>query len=224
MDAQGDRHRQRLAALLSAPVELVHAPARMQRYPEPVLARQHQPVKACGIDPAHRIARRELAGGDVGRGIHLKVRGDGQLGEIDLVALVHDFLPGRGIDQFARDVFLAALAKRRRQIRLRHAEAGGKQLAIARDIGDHRHAVAFDVLVHDHRALARALQREHERSDVELGAHRFADAQYLIRIVALHHVEKTAHALGIVHRCLAPLCLCSVPLPRSSAHKMVETG
>ena len=62
MDAERDRGRQRLAALLGAAVELVHAAARMQRHAEPVLALEHQAVEAGRVDAGHRIARGDLPG------------------------------------------------------------------------------------------------------------------------------------------------------------------
>ena len=49
-----------LALLLGAPVELVHAPPRMQRHAEAVLAFQHETVKAGGVDAGDRIARGDL--------------------------------------------------------------------------------------------------------------------------------------------------------------------
>ena len=54
MRAERDRGGQRFAALLGAAMEFVHAPARMQRDAEAVLALEHQPVKAGRVDAGDR--------------------------------------------------------------------------------------------------------------------------------------------------------------------------
>ena len=195
MDAERDRGGKRVPALLGAAVKLVHAPARVQRDAQAVLAFDHQPMEAGGVDSGERIARRDLARRDVGRGIDREVQRDRQLGQVHLVALEHDLLPGRVLHDLAGNVILTALAKGGRQVCRLHAEAGRKQLAIAGDVRDHRHGVSLDVLVDDHRTLAGALELEHERGDVEMGADGFADAQQLLREIAFHHGEETTQAL-----------------------------
>ena len=142
VDPERDDCGQRFAALLGAAVELVEPPARMQGDAEAVFALEHQTVEAGGVDAAHGIARDDLPGGDVGRRVHRELQRDRQLGEVDVVALDHDVLPRAARHGFARDVFLAALAKRGGQIAGLDPETGGQQLAIAGDIGDERHAAA----------------------------------------------------------------------------------
>ena len=124
MRSDGDRRGQRFSALLGAALELVHAAARMQRKAEAVLALEHQPVKAGGVDAGDRVARRNLAGGDVGPAVDRELQRDRQLRQVDVVALDHDVMPGRVLDQLAGDVFLAALAERGRQVLGFDAEAG----------------------------------------------------------------------------------------------------
>jgi hypothetical protein len=55
----------------------------MQRRTEAVVAPEHQPVKAGRVDAAHRVARDDLTGGDVGGGIDLELQRDRQFGEVD---------------------------------------------------------------------------------------------------------------------------------------------
>jgi hypothetical protein len=97
MDAERDRGRKRVAALLGAAVELVHAPARVQRDTQAVFPFHHQPKEAGGVDTGERIARRDLARRNVGRGIDREVQRDWQFGQVHLVALEHDLLPRRVI-------------------------------------------------------------------------------------------------------------------------------
>lgn len=61
---------------------------------------------------------------------------------------------------------LATLAKRGWELGRRKPETGGKQLAVARNIGDDGHGVPLDGLVHHDRASASALQLEDKRGDV----------------------------------------------------------
>ncbi len=125
MGADGDRRRERLAAFLGAALELEHAAARMQRQAEAVPALEHQPVKPRGVDAGYGIARRDLAGRDVGAAIDGELQRDRQAGEVEVLAVDHDLVPGGVIHDFAGDGALAALAKRVRQLLRRDAEAGG---------------------------------------------------------------------------------------------------
>ena len=73
----------------------------MQRRTEAVVAPEHQPVKAGRVDAAHRVARDDLTGGDVGRGIQLELQRDRQFGEVDgeLLLQWHRDLPRWGDSQ-----------------------------------------------------------------------------------------------------------------------------
>ena len=79
MDAERDRGRQVLPLGLGAAMKFPHAPARMQRHAEPVLALEHEAVEAGGVDAGLGIARGDLAGRDVGRGVDREVQRDRQL-------------------------------------------------------------------------------------------------------------------------------------------------
>src|SRR5262245_45797137 len=139
-------------------MEFVEAPARVQRYAEPVLAFEHQTVEAGRVDPGHGIARDDLPGGDVGRRVDLELQRDGQFGQIDVVAFQHHVVPRAAFDDFAANVLLTALAERRRQIRGFYAETRSQELAIAGNVRDKRHAAAAHVLEHYDRALARVIE------------------------------------------------------------------
>ena len=219
MNAERDRCRQRLSAFFGAAVELMHAPARVQRDAQSILAPQHQAVEARGVDPGNRIARGDLAGGDVRRGIDREVRGYRQFGEVDLVAFERDFLPRRILHDLAGDVFLATLAERRRQVGDLDAETGRQQFSVAGDVGHDGQRMALDVFIDHDGAPAGALELEHEGSHVEMGPHRRADAQELVWIIALNHGEETAQALAFVNHVSATSSPngSSVPSPRCTA-------
>jgi hypothetical protein len=196
MDAERDRHRQVLALLLRAAMKLVHASPRMQRYAQPVLVLQHQPVKARGVDTGDGIARAELAGGDVRGRIDGELQRDReQLGQIDVVAFDDHLVPGRVLHHLAGDILLAALAKRPRQLGERNAEACREKLAVAGRVGQHRHLVALDVFEQHDRAAPGLVELEHHRRGFELEIDRIADAQQLLGIVGLDHPQKAAQAL-----------------------------
>src|SRR5437660_12762417 len=97
-------------------MKLVHAPARMQRHAEPVLAFQHEAMKAGRVDAAYGIASADLPGGDVWRAIDRKLQRNRQFAQVDLVAFEHDLVPCRIIDELARQIGLAALPEGTRQI------------------------------------------------------------------------------------------------------------
>src|SRR5262249_34287554 len=65
MDADGDDRGQRLALFFGAAVIFVHAPARVQRYAEAVLALEHEAMEAGAVDAGDGIAGGKLAAGDV---------------------------------------------------------------------------------------------------------------------------------------------------------------
>ena len=96
----------------------------MQRRTEAVVAPEHQPVKAGRVDAAHRVARDDLTGGDVGGGIDLELQRDRQFGEVDVIAFEHQIFPGAAVDDLAGDVLLAAFAERSRQIGRVYPETG----------------------------------------------------------------------------------------------------
>ena len=200
MRSDGDRRRQRFSLLFGAPLELIHAAARMQRKAEAVLALEHQPVKAGGVDAGDRVARRNLAGRDVGAAVDRELQRDRQLRQVDVFALDDDVMPGRIGDDFAGDVFLAALAERRRQVLRLDAEARRQQLAVAGHIGDDRHAVGGRVLENDDGALSRSFQLERDRGHVEPRVHRLANSQELLGVIRFHHLEEAAQALIVVVR------------------------
>jgi len=85
----------------------------MQRHAEPVFVLEHQAMEAGRIDAGHRIARRDLTGGDVRRCIDRELQRDRQFRQIDVVAFEHHVFPGAAVDELAGNVLLAALAKRR---------------------------------------------------------------------------------------------------------------
>jgi len=133
-------------------------------------------VEAGGVDAGDRVARGDLARGDIGRGVDAELPRDRQRGEVDVLALDHDLVPGRVVDHLARDVALAALAKGGRQVRRLDPEAGREQLAIARDVGDHRHRAVADALEDHDRALPGPLELEDDGRGVEAAVDRLGDA------------------------------------------------
>ena len=142
-------------------------------------------------------------GGDVGRGIDGELQRDRQLGEIDVVALDDDLVPGRLRHRFARNVFLAALAKSGRQVRAVYSEAGRQQSPVRRHVGHDRHIVSVDLFEHDHRAFARALQLEHDRSHVEALARPARLIRSTLAGIGLFGLlDKTAQALIVRSACL----------------------
>src|SRR4029434_10321256 len=126
------------------------------------VAFRSRPVEAGRIDAGHRIARHDLPGGDVGRGVHFELQRDRQFGEVDVVAFEHYVIPRAAVDDFAGDVLLAALAEGARQIGGFYAETSGQEHAIAGDVRDERHAAAAHVLAHDDRTLAGMIQLEYQ--------------------------------------------------------------
>ncbi len=199
MRADGDGGGQRLAALLGAALELVHAAARMQRQAEAIFALEHQPVKARSVDAGHGIARGNLPGGDIGAAVDLELQRDRQLGEVDRVALDHHLVPGCIGDPLARNVFLAALAECGRQLLRRHPEAGRQELAVRRHVGDDRHAactaIAGWMLEDDDGTLADPFQLVRDRGHVERGVNGRLDPQQLLGMLRLHHGQEAAQAL-----------------------------
>src|SRR4029077_5399122 len=197
MGPQRDGGGQRLPALLGAAVKFIKAAARMQRHAEAILALEHKAVKPGRVDAAHRIARDDLTGGDVGGGIDLELQRDRQFGEVDVIAFEHLIFPGAAVDDLAGDVLLAAFAERGRQIGRVYAETGRQQLAIAGDVGDELHAVAADVLEHDNRALAGVIELEHQSRGVETQVDRLSYAQQFVRIFRLPQPQEPAEALTV---------------------------
>ena len=180
-----------------AAVEFVQAPARMQRHAEPVLALQHQPVEARGVDAGHGVAGDDLAGGDVGRRIHRELQRDRQLCQVDIIALDDHVLPCAAIHGLAGNVFLAAFAKCRGQVAGVHAEAGSQQLAVAGDVGDQLHAAPAHVLEHHHGAFPRLVELEHQRRRIETQIDRLADPQQFVRILGFNQPQEAAQALAV---------------------------
>ena len=152
----------------------------MQRHAEPVLALQHQPVEAGGVDAGHGVAGDDLAGGDVGRRIHRELQRDRQLCQVDIIPLDDHVLPCAAIHGLAGNVFLAAFAKCRGEVAGVHAEAGSQQLAVAGDVGDQLHAAPAHVLEHHHGAFPRLVELEHQRRRIR-NADRSAGGSATIR-------------------------------------------
>src|SRR6516164_4295955 len=148
----------------------------MQRHAEPVFVLEHQTMETGRVDAGHGIARHDLTGGDVRRRIDRELQRDGQFRQVDVVAFEDDVFPRSAVDEFAGNVLLAALTKRRGQIAGLHPETGGQQLAIAGDVRDHLHGAAAHVLEHDHRALAGVIELEHQRGGIERQVDRLANA------------------------------------------------
>ena len=161
-------------------MELPHTPPRVQRDAEPVLALEHQPMKARGVDPGFGIARRQLSGRDVGRRIDFEVQGNWEFREVDVVCFDGDVMPFGPVHQLDRRVAGTALAERRRQVERRDSQRESEHLAVSGDVGDHRHRIAFDVLEYDHRASAKALELVDKGGDIETSPHRFSNAQQLL--------------------------------------------
>ena len=154
-------------------------------------------MKSGGVDPSHRITRADLAGRYVGRGVDAELERDRQLGKVDVVALDHHFVPRGLLHGLARNVTLAALAERARQLRRGDAEAGGEQLAVRRDVGHQGHLSAVDVLEHHDGAAPGALELEHQRGGLMAQPDRLADADDLVGMLALHHAQETAQTLVV---------------------------
>jgi hypothetical protein len=93
----------------------------VQRDAEPVAALEHETMKAGGVDPGLRIARRDLSGRNVGRCIDLEVEGNWEFREVDVLSFDCDVVPFGPAHQLDRRVAGAALAERRRQIKRRDA-------------------------------------------------------------------------------------------------------
>src|SRR4029077_13948544 len=175
----------------------IKSAARMQRHAEAILALEHQAVKPGRVDAAHRIARDDLTGGDVGGGIDLELQRDRPFVEVDAIAFEHQIFPGAAVDDLAGDVLLAAFAERGRQIGRVYAETSRQQLGIAGDVGDELHAVAADVLEHHNRALAGVIELEHQSRGVETQVDRLSYAQQFVRIFRLHQPQEPAEALTV---------------------------
>ncbi len=190
--ADDDGSGQRMPSRLGPAVEFVHAPPRMQRDPEPVLAFQHQAMEAGGVDPRFRIARRHLPGGDVGRRIDGELERNGQTCEIDIVAFQHDIVPSGLRDDFRRDVCLAALAKRRRQVRDGRVETAGQERAVAGHVRDDRHVEVVDLFEDHDRALVETIEFEHGGRHVEVRADALFYAQNVGRIGLFGRFHKAA--------------------------------
>ena len=137
----------------------------------------------------------ELAGRDVGRRIDRELQRDRQLGQIDVVAFDDDLVPGRRSTTSHGMYFWQRSRNAVGRFAGFDAEACGQQLAVAGDVGDHRHVVAVDVLEHDDRALPRAVELEHHRGRVEMQIDRLTNAQQFVRIFGFHHAQETAQAL-----------------------------
>ncbi len=180
---------------LGAAVKFVQAAARMQRYAQPVLALDHQPMETGGVDAGDRVARHDLTGRDVRCRIDCELQRDRQFGEVDVVAFEDDVFPCAPVDDLAGNVFLAAFAERRGQIPRFHPETGGQQLAIAGNVRDQLHVVAADVFEHDDRALPRLVELEHQRGRVEMQIDRLTNAQQFVRMFSFHQSQETAQAL-----------------------------
>ena len=197
VDAERDDRRQRFTPFFGAAVEFVQATARMQRHAEPVLALQHQAVKAGGVDAGHGVAGDDLAGGDVGRRIHRELQRDRQFCQVDIVPLDDHVLPCAALHGLAGNVFLAALAKCRGEVPGVHAEAGSQKLAVAGDVGDQLHAAAAHVLEHHHGAFPRLIEFEHQRRRFETQIDRLADPQQFVRILGFNQPQEAAQALAV---------------------------
>ena len=154
-------------------------------------------MEPCCVDAGERITSRDLARGDVGRAVHIELQRDRQLGEINVIALDHHLVPCGFRDKLARNVFLAALAKRSRKIARFNAEASREQLTICRDVHDDGHFEALGLFENDDRVLAGALQFERDRGHIELQIDFIADAQNSVGEIRLDHMQEAAQTLFV---------------------------
>ena len=152
-------------------------------------------MEAGRVDAADRIACRDLACRDVGCAVDRELQRDRQLGKIDIVTLDHHLVPGGLRNQLARNVFLAALAKRGRKIVRLNAETSRQQSAIGRDVDDDGDFEALGVFEDDDGVLAGALQFERHRGHFEPRVDFPADAQDLLGEIRLDHLQEAAQAL-----------------------------
>ena len=149
------------------------------------------------VDAGHRIARHNLTGRDVGGGIDHKLQRDWQLGQVDVIAFEHHVFPCAAPDDFAGNVFLAALAECGWQIGGFYAETCGQQLAIAGNIRDELHTAAAHVLEYDNRALAGVIELEHQCRGIETQLDRLTNAQQFVGKFGLDQPQETAQTLSI---------------------------
>ena len=146
MGADGDRDRQRLAALEGALREQPHIVGRDDIDAGEVLLLDDEAVDA-GVDAELGIARDHHAGGDHRPAVVDRRHRDRQLEQIDVVADQHHLARRRGLDVFRRD----RLGDRLLQLVLDlaiglAAERHDGALARADDAGHHRHVVADHVM------------------------------------------------------------------------------
>ncbi len=105
---------------------------------------------------------------------------------------------------------MATFAERGRQLTRFDAKTSRKQSPICGHVGNNRNIKAGRFFEDDHRIFAGAFQLKHDRSHLEASIDRPADAQDLVRIVPLDHLEKSAQALRVnivsadCHRRLSP--------------------
>jgi hypothetical protein len=98
-----------------------------------------------------------------------------QLRKIDIVSFKNDIVPRAFGHDLWRNVGLNPLAKGCCQICDIAVETKREQLAIARDIRNHGHVEACDILENHHRALVEVIELEDRRCHFELPADRLLD-------------------------------------------------
>ena len=99
---------------------------------------------------------------------------------------------------------MAALPERARQILDRHAETGGEQFAVARNIGDDGHGAPADIFKDNDRTSSGAIQFEDDGGRLEPQVDRLAYAEDLVGIFSIHHAQEPAQALIILDEGVAP--------------------
>src|SRR6516165_9562243 len=154
-------------------------------------------MEARRIDATGRIARRNLAGGDIGCCINRKLERDRQLCEIDSIAFSDDVIPCRLSHCLAWDVLLTALAESARQLSRINTKTGRQKPPIGPYIGYHRHLAAIYFFENNDWASVRALELIYNCSHLEVRLDVLPNAQKFVRIVGFHHVQKAAQALPV---------------------------
>src|SRR6266850_3247750 len=132
----------------------------MQRYSKPILALQHQAMKAGGVHTGLGIAGAYLSSRYIRRGIDRELKRNRQLREIDLISLHDDVVPSPLTDHLARNIVLASFAKCGRKILGLRAQTMRQQFPVAGDVRHHGHLGTPDVLKDNNRTPTDAIELE----------------------------------------------------------------
>jgi hypothetical protein len=194
--ADGERHRQRLAARLGDLVELPQVLAEGEMDRGPVAPLDHQAVVGAVPGSGRRVLGEGDGGGHVGAGVPLVVDDLGQRAQVHVVAALHDLLHGAGGDHAGRQRPL-----HRAQIGLLHTVGGGvdgrgQAAAAGVQVGEDGPRGALDVLEEEHRPPAPLLlELGDERGDLVDRVHGLGHDLEVRRAGPLDEVQETPKIL-----------------------------